>query len=235
MKAFLLTAGTATRLRPLTDSIPKCLLPVNGVPLLEIWVETFNKYGISEVMMNYHHLPEQVERYFDGSTIGKSVRKVYESKLLGTAGTVFSLRKFVENEKYFFIVYGDNLTNMDLSRMLDFHKRSKSIFTMGLFRSTRPKECGIVELDKENGVISFTEKPDNPASNLANAGIYIAGHELFDLIRYDSGRMMDFGYHVLPRLAGKMTGYIIEEYFIDIGTKENYERANREWGTLGEI
>lgn len=227
MKAFLLAAGKGTRLRPLTDVIPKCLVPINGKPLLAIWFKIFKTYGITDVLINLHHLSHVVEDYINANSFDINIEKFYEVSLLGSAGTILANRDFVKGARFFFIVYGDNLTKINLKEMAEFHMEHGGIFTMGLFKTEHPGVCGIAKIDKSGIITSFIEKPKNPISNLANAGIYIAGQELFDFI--PQKEFVDFGYDVLPRLVGKMHGYVIDDYFLDIGNINNYKRVNDEW------
>ena len=230
MKAFLLAAGKGTRLRPLTYEVPKCLVPIKGIPLLGIWFDLCRVHGISEVLVNLHHLHRQVNEFIENNTVRLNITTFYEERLLGSAGTVLANRNFVSKEKSFFVIYTDNLTNMNLSNMLEFHSQHNGVLTVGLFRTSLPEECGIAEIDRNNVIRSFVEKPINPTSNLANAGIYIAGEKLFDYI--PAKEVADFGRDVLPRLAGRMYGYVINEYFTDIGSHRNYELANEEWKGL---
>jgi mannose-1-phosphate guanylyltransferase len=233
MKAFLLVAGKGTRLRPLTDSVPKCLLPINGRPLLDIWLESCARYGIHEVLINLHHLPHLVTEYVERSPWDVRITTFLEETLLGSGGTLAANREFVNEEESFFVIYGDNLTNMDLGKMHEFHRNRGSSFTMGLFRTPTPSECGIAALNSEGLVTAFEEKPAQPASNLANAGIYITGPSIFQHI--PNQRFVDFGKDVLPKLIGQMYGYDIEEYYIDIGTTENYARAQSDWLQMPQL
>jgi mannose-1-phosphate guanylyltransferase len=227
MRAFLLAAGEGRRLRPLTDTTPKCLVPINGKPLLALWLELCRRHGITEVLINLHHLPEKVLAFLNTHEFGVDVTTVYEATLLGSAGTVAWHRSFVADERNFFILYADNLTNVDLGKMLRFHQERESLFTIGLFRTDQPREKGIVALDRVDRVVEFVEKPANPPSNLANAGIYVASQELYQYLAPKD--FLDFGFDVLPKLVGQMYGYLIEEYLLDIGTHATYRRAQLEW------
>ncbi len=236
MKAFLLAAGIGTRLRPYTDKIPKCLMPIEGIPLLEIWITLLEKNNIKEVLINTHHFADQVDTFV--TNIQKKVRikitTIYENKLLGSGGTILSNQNFVKCEDDFLIIYADNLSNIDLEKMVMFHHDSKKkggILTMGLFHAPDPKACGIAELDKNKKVINFIEKPDNPSSDLANGGIYITSPKIFNYFPEpdNSESVIDFGYHILPQLKGQMYGYEIEAYWKDIGTIEAYKTACKEW------
>jgi len=230
MKAFLLAAGYGTRLRPMTDRVPKCLIPVRGRPLMAWWLDLFRMHGVSEVLVNTHHLPEQVRDFIQEHNSGSSgvcVTEFFEPDLLGSGGTVAANRAFIGTDESFLICYADNLTNIDLSALMRFHGAHGGVLSMALFRTQTPKQCGIAELDEAGRITGFVEKPSFPTGNLANAGIYAADRSLFDDLP-DSG-FADFGKDVLPRLAGRMYGWETSDYLMDIGTPENYRKAQEEW------
>ncbi len=238
MKAFLLAAGKGTRLRPLTDRLPKCLIPVHGRPLLAVWLELLACHGIDEVLINTHHLAEQVEDYLAGVRKDSplAIYTVYEPELKGSAGTLWANRAFVAGEDDFIIAYADNLTDLDLSKMIDFHHRFRSmggVLTMGLIHAPDPRACGIVTLDGDHRITRFEEKPSHPQSNLANGGVYIASAQIFGELERVAGnreKVKDLGHHLLPRLEGKMFGYRVAPAFLmDIGTPLAYQKALQRW------
>jgi len=242
MKAFLLAAGKGTRLAPLTDSIPKCLVPIAGKPLLSIWIELLETWGIREVLINTHHLADHVTGFIDTLSDGLkiSITLAHEETLLGSGGTVLANKHFVEKETDFLIAYADNLTNLNIRAMVSRHmeyKKNNCALTMGLVRVPNPSDCGIAEMDATGIITSFIEKPQRPAGNLANAGIYVASARVFDFFpapdELNGDDVLDFGYHILPRMTGRMFGYEIKEYLRDIGTIASYEKANREWALQG--
>jgi mannose-1-phosphate guanylyltransferase len=242
MKVFLLAAGLGTRLRPLTDKIPKCLVPINGKPLLLIWLELCQHHGITEVLINTHHLAEQVNEFIENHKSKfqfLTIRQTHEPVLLGSAGTLIANRKFVKNESLFFILYVDNLTNANLTELIKFHRSHGDLFTMGLFRTDNPTSCGIAELDGNGKIISFEEKPRRPKTDFAAAGVYVASSKIFNFFnnkqREDFNRPLDLGFHILPKLIGHMYGYLIKDYLIDIGDMESYRRAQREWSTISTL
>ncbi len=231
MKAFLLAAGLGTRLRPLTDTTPKCLVEIGGRPMLSIWFDLLKAGGVTDVLINTHHLADVVEAFVrDHTPPEMKVSLVHEATLRGSAGTIRDNRAFVGRDSEFLVIYADNLCSLSLRDFLAFHRRKKSEFTMGLFRSPTPKECGIATLDGDGKIVSFIEKPEQPRSDLANAGIYAMRTELTDLI--PDKPLADFGFDVIPQLAGKMYGFLIPGYYMDIGTLERLERARREWPGL---
>ena len=234
MKAFLLAAGIGSRLKPYTDTIPKCLIPIHGKPLLQIWLELLDRYGIKEVLINIHHHAKKMEEFFARvqPTVRIRITPFHEQTLLGSAGTIAANKAFVNDCDDFMVAYADNLTGVNLSDMLAFHRRIKSkggIFTMGLFKSPNPTECGIAVMDPDNKIIEFIEKPQKPLGNLANGGIYITTSEIFSFIPETTGGPVHMGFDVLPALAGKMFGYPIKEYLRDIGTPDSYQKALAEW------
>ena len=241
MKAFLLAAGKGTRLKPYTDSMPKCLIPIHEKPLLEIWLDHLRLYHIREVLINTHHHADQVDAFVRDYPHRRDIHIVlsYEPKLLGSAGTLLKCRDFVDSEPDFMIIYADNLTNINLNRFVAFHqccRKKNSILTMGLFHAPNPASCGIAELDADQRITAFTEKPEKPKSDLANAGIYMASREIFGCFPKalsDTGSVLDIGHHVLPLLIGRMYGYPITEYLRDIGTIESYRLALKEWPVSG--
>lgn len=232
MKAFLLSAGLGTRLRPLTEHTPKCLLPINGKPLLQIWLEHLERNGVCEVLVNTHWHYQQVESSLASWQGALRVTPFYEPVLLGSAGTLLANKDWVSDGNPFYILYGDNLTDVDLSRMLVFHEGHGMPFTLGVFKAEHPNRCGIAEVDEAGVVTAFVEKPDNPKSDMAAAGVYIADSRIFDFFPRDSFCLelpLDLGFHVIPRLAGNMKAYPLKEFLLDIGTPESYELAQRAW------
>jgi len=231
MKAFLLAAGVGSRLRPLTDRLPKCLIPVDGEPLLGIWLRKLRACGVTSVLVNTHHLAAQVEDFLAGwRGAGLEIQTLHEPELLGSAGTVAANRDFVRGEDWFFVLYADNLTNIDLTAFYRFHRSRPSPFTIGLFETPEPEQCGIAALAPDGRIVEFVEKPRQPRSNLANSGLYIAGPDLLEIM--PRKRFNDFGFDILPLMVGRMYGYRIPEFFCDLGTLDRVERARREWPGL---
>lgn len=233
MKCFLLVAGVGRRLRPLTERIPKCLLPISGKPLLQIWLEHLNRNSIDEVLVNTHWLHKKVEEFLENyKAIGLRVISFYEPILLGSAGTIIANKDWIDETEPFFIIYGDNLTRINLAKMLAYHLSHGLPFTLGVFRTGNPKSCGIADIRDDGVVIGFMEKPEQPESNLAAAGIYICDKRIFQFYPEKElleSQPLDLGFHVIPRLVGKMKAYLIEELFIDIGTPESYRQAQELW------
>jgi mannose-1-phosphate guanylyltransferase len=226
VKAFLLAAGIGSRLRPITDVTPKCMLDIGGRPLLDIWLDEFDRAGVDEVLVNLHHLPDVVRRHLAGRAGPPAVRTVYEPELLGSAGTLAANRAWVEGEEFFLACNADNLTDFDLRMLIDAQLRGDVPATLTVFHSPNPSAGGVVELDAAGLVAGFTEKPSQPVGDLVNAGMYAFRPSLLDEI---GAPPKDIGYHLLPRLVGRARAVPVEGYFRDIGTPEAYRLAEQEW------
>jgi mannose-1-phosphate guanylyltransferase len=227
VKAFLLAAGVGSRLRPITDTTPKCMIVIDDRPLLDIWLDAFDRAGVDEVLVNLHHLPDVVRRHLATRTGPPLVRTSFEPELLGSAGTLLANREWVEGEDLFLVCYADNLTDFDLRSLIDAHREQGALATWTVFHSANPSAGGVVELDAVGRVIGFVEKPSEPVSDLTNAGMYAFDPNVLDEI--DGGLPSDIGYNLLPRLVGRARAVLVEGYFRDVGTAEAYRRAREEW------
>ena len=227
MRAILLAAGLGTRLRPLTNQIPKCLVTIKGRPLLGIWLDKLSEVGVESILVNTHHLADKVEAYVASGNYKGSVVVVNEPILLGTAGTLIANLPFFENEDGF-LVHADNYIREDLWRFVAAHKmRSPGcVITMLTFRSDNPSACGIVEVDERGVVIRFHEKVLSPPGNLANGAVYILSPELIARLALDWVAPTDFSVDILPTLLGRIQTYETTGLFIDIGTPSAYASAN---------
>ena len=231
-KAMILAAGEGTRLRPLTLETPKVLLPIGGFPLIEYTLAWLKSHGISEVAINLCHLGNKTRDFLgDGSRFGMKIVYSEEKTLLGTAGGVKKMEHFFDGT--FIVFYGDNLTDFDLSAMIEFHREKKATVTLALFEPSNPSEVGIVEMDKDGRIVKLLEKPKSPISNLqspilANGGVYVLEQEVFNYIPGEG--FSDFAYDIFPKLIDSglpVYGYQLRprDYFIDIGTIEKYRIA----------
>jgi len=229
MKGMILAAGEGRRLRPLTNYLPKPMLPVGGRPLLEHILTHLRNCGITNLAINLHHLPQAVIDHFgDGNRWGVRLRYSVEEELLGSAGGVKRLESFFDEP--FVVYYGDLFTRADLRPMIAAHRRGESIATMGLYRVPDPWNRGIVQLDSGGRITRFVEKPprEEAFSNLANAGIYVLEPDVLRYIPPD--QPCDFGRDVFPALladGAPVAGYVLDAPLIDIGLPEKYREANR--------
>ena len=227
MKAFLLAAGVGSRLRPITDTIPKCMVAIDGKPLLDIWLDAFDRAGVDEVLVNLHHLPDVVRDHIAVRTGPPAVHTFFEPELLGSAGTLIANREWIDGEEVFLVCYADNLTDFDLRSLVRSHREHNAIATWTVFHSERPWAGGVVDIDAAGRVIGFVEKPANPDSDLTNAGMYAFHPSVLDEI--DGVPPKDIGFDLLPRLVGRARAVLVEGYFRDIGSADAYRRAREEW------
>ena len=230
MKALLLAAGLGTRLRPLTDHVPKCLVHIQGKPLLEYWLDMLLINGVERILLNTHHLPDQVNDFVNKSNWMERIDTVYESLLLGTGGTILSNCHYFINQS-FMVAHADNLTRFDVINFINAHTvRPKGIeITMMTFKTDSPSSCGIVEVDGAGVVQGFHEKVDNPPGDLANAAVYIFEPTVFhflDLLRKD---VIDISTEVLPNFIGRIQTFHNTDYHRDIGTPESLALAQIEF------
>ena len=233
MKAFLLAAGHGQRLRPITDSVPKCLVPIRGVPMLSIWLQACERIGIEEVLINLHAHAEVVCDFLRTTRYDTRVRVVVEPQLLGSAGTLRANREWVESDELFWVFYADVLNCADLEGMLAVHRSRKMAATLGVYEVAEPRRCGIVTTDAHGVIREFVEKPQHPTSNLAFSGLMIATPAVLDAIPPTTP--VDIGFHVLPQLVGRMMAYPIKDYLLDVGTMATYQMAQQTWPGCEEL
>jgi mannose-1-phosphate guanylyltransferase len=228
MKAILLAAGLGTRLKPLTDTLPKCLVPIKGRPLLGIWLERLTQAGIGPFLINTHYLAEQVVAFIETTSYRKQVKLVNELELLGTAGTLVANLDYFEGEDGL-LIHADNYCLADLKAFQQAHynRPQGCVMTMMTFRTADPISCGIVELDERGVVIGFYEKVATPLGNLANGAVYILSTELLQRLSTDLHKVTDFSTEVLNLFVGRIYSYETSEVFLDVGTPAAYDQANR--------
>lgn len=227
MKAFLLAGGLGTRLRPLTDNAPKCLLPIKGIPLLQIWFDICRRFNIDDILINVHSNGDVVRHFIAENRGDLRVLLFEEATLLGSAGTIWANRDWVKEEDAFWILYADVLTTVNLHQMLAFHNREGQTATVGVYEVPDPSRCGIVQVDGKNLVTGFVEKPSEPTGNLAFSGLLIATPALLDV--FPDKIPADLGFDVLPKMTGRMSAYRISDLIIDIGTLDTYRAAQQMW------
>lgn len=222
-----------TRLRPLTNSIPKCLVKIGGKPILEIWLENLSKAGCEEVIINTHYLSEKVEEYLEGRKFGDmKIITTYEPKLLGTAGTLLKNADFLLG-KNCMLIHADNFTDVNLEEFLKFHKDfsipKKRLLTMMTFTTNNPESCGIVSINNEGIVENFHEKKSTDNGNIANAAIYCFNDNLINFLISKKKNFFDFSEDVIPECINNIQTFHTNSTFIDIGTIDNLELARRKY------
>jgi mannose-1-phosphate guanylyltransferase len=228
LRVLLLAAGLGTRLRPLTDTIPKCLVPIHGKPLLGYWLSMLHDADVYPILVNLHYLPEKVREYIGTSGFKQIVSTVYEEKLLGTGGTLLRNRAFFDQSPLM-LVHADNLSRFDVDAFIDSHRTRPPgcEITMMTFRTPAPEFCGVVELDERGVVQAFHEKVPNPPGNLANGAVYILEPSIFHFLGSLGKNVIDFSTEVLPCYIGRIFTFHNDEFHMDIGTMESYEIANK--------
>ena len=225
-KAVLLVGGRGTRLRPLTDKMPKALLPVHGKTITEHLFDLLKKYGIRDSVLCVGYLKDKIkEKFGDGSGIGMNISYVEENEPLGTAGPLKLAKKYLKDS--FIVSNGDELKNINIPRMFRLHKRKDALATIALTTVDDPSHYGVARLDGSR-IIEFVEKPSKPVSNLINAGFYIIEPEVIDMIP-DGFSMLEKD--VFPKLAklGRLRGFPFSGQWFDIGNIERYKMAEKKW------
>lgn len=230
MKALLLAAGLGTRLRPLTETIPKCLVPINGKPLLEYWLDLLLPAGISKVLVNTHYLAQRVIEFRAASPWRDQISLVHEAVLLGIGGTILANRQFFEPDP-FIVAHADNLSRFVVNDFLRAHSRRPkgAALTMMTFETDMPQTCGIVEVDASGLVQRFHEKVSDPPGNRANAAVYVIEQEVVDFLGSLGKEVIDFSTEVIPHYLGRIATFHNTDYHRDIGSPESLRTAEREY------
>lgn len=230
MKALLLAAGLGARLRPITDNLPKCLVDINGKPLLSYWFDLLFENGINEILVNTHYLAHQVESFSKKSKYYDFLTLVNEEKLLGTGGTLLKNRRFFQGEPLM-LVHADNLSSFDVSKfMRTYQNRPENIeITMLTFTTDAPSTCGILELDENGVVTAMHEKTKKPPGNLANGAVYILSDSVVSYMASLGKELVDFSTEVLPNYLGCINTYHNDIYHRDIGNLTSLNKARVEY------
>ncbi|SOD64062.1 mannose-1-phosphate guanylyltransferase / phosphomannomutase [Streptomyces zhaozhouensis] len=228
MKAVVMAGGEGTRLRPMTASMPKPLLPVANRPIMEHVLRLLKRHGLNETVVTVQFLASLVKNYFgDGEELGMDLTYAHEEKPLGTAGSVKNAEEALRDDS-FLVISGDALTDFDLSDLIRFHRERGALVTVCLTRVPNPLEFGITIVDDEGRVERFLEKPTwgQVFSDTVNTGIYVMEPEVFDYVEPDTS--VDWSGDVFPRLMKEgrpIFGYVAEGYWEDVGTHESYVKA----------
>jgi len=219
VSAFLLSAGLGSRLAPLTECWPKCMMPIGGRPLLEYWLCTLYRSGIREVLVNTCSHSEKVNHFLSRNRFSGWVASTYEPKLLGTAGSLIENADVFIDSKVI-LIHADNWCQCDFQLFLEFHNQCRpeeTDITMMTFRTVSPSTCGIVEIDGKGIVQGFHEKVSRPPGNLANGAVYILEPVVLDWL-LDRRDIKDFSTEVLPHFVGKISTWENVGIHRDIGT-----------------
>lgn len=225
MQALILAGGEGTRLRPLTSSVPKPVVPLVDRPFIVFMIDWLRRHGVDDVIMSCGHLADGVRAVLgDGSEFGVQLRYVEEPKPLGTGGAL----KFAEEwlDERFLMLNGDTLTDLDLTAQLAAHERTGARATLALYPVEDPSSYGLVRLEDDGAVREFVEKPspDQIDTNHISAGAYVLERSVLDLLTY--GEKASIERDVFPRLVGNgLYGEVLGGYWMDIGTPQRYLEA----------
>jgi mannose-1-phosphate guanylyltransferase len=233
MKALLLAAGLGSRLRPITNFTPKCLVEIDGRPLLDYWLDLLSKGGVDVAIINTHHLADVVSAYLEHHPFQIPVYQVYEKKLLGTAGTLLKNRGFYQDVPVI-LIHADNLSYFSLQKFIDtFTNRPKGVeITMMTFTTDAPENCGIVELSHDGIVQNFYEKSKLNHGKIANGAVYIVSSSVLNFIESLKKEEVDFSTEVIPAFLGKMNTFHNNIYHRDIGNPSSLKLARLEFPPL---
>ena len=241
MKALIVAGGKGERLKPLTDDMPKPMVKINGKPILEYLIELLRKNDVKDILITLCHLPDFIKDYFgDGKRFGVNIKYFIENEPLGTVGALKKNSNFFDSA--FIVMYGDNLTNIDLSHMIDFHRKNNGIGTVALHKkNVEERSSSYVKLDNKEKIEDFVERPTEEDFKkiktdyiTVNAGIYILEPEV---LNYISNEKVDFAYDLFPLLLKKgksLFGFKIEGYYRELGTLEKFTKVLNEI-ELGEV
>ena len=218
LSMLLLAAGKGTRLQPYTNDWPKCLMPIRGRPLLSYWLETAKAINADKVLVNLHYQSDKVQDFLNHQSLNSWVKAVFESEILGTAGTVRANRDFFTGSTVL-LVHADNFCQCDFKSFIRYHQTARpenTALTMMTFSTTSPETCGIVETDDRGIVTAFYEKVTNPPGNRANGAVYLLGTEVLEWIIHNP-EITDFSTQVLPNFIGRIATWHNTGIHVDIG------------------
>ncbi len=227
MQAIILAGGEGKRLKPLTKTLPKALIPINNKPLIDHILEHVKRYGINNIIVCTGYLAEKIMSHLNSKD--DMISESRESNPLGTAGALHLIKNRLDEE--FFVLYGDVYTTVNLKKMLDFHHQKNADVTLVLHTSDHPQDSTVVTIDSKGLITSFVEKPGEQwkkYGNLTSAAIYIVKK---DIIRFIGGGVVDFARDVFPQMLNdgkKLYGHVTDEYTKDIGTPKRYEEVRRD-------
>ena len=234
MKAVIVAGGKGTRLSPYTTVFPKPLMPIGDKPVLEIIVRQLKAQGFNEIVMLVGHLGELIMAFFgDGSKFNVNIAYCREERSLGTVGGLSLING--ELDGTFLTINGDTLTNLNFLDLVRYHNSNHAIATIALKERQVPVDFGVVEMDGGNKIKGYTEKPT--LVNLVSMGVNVFSSQVLQYIKLNGH--LDFP-NLIQNLivAGQVVkGYVFDGYWLDIGSRDDYERANTEIekinGTLG--
>ena len=224
-RVVLMAGGLGSRLRPLTDELPKPLLQVGDKPILETIIDGFAKYGFTHILLSVGYKAELIKKHFDdGSQFGVHIEYIHEEKRMGTAGALSLMREKLDEP--FFVMNGDLLTNINFEHMLEYHLANESAATMGVREYDFQVPYGVVNVDGQD-ILGIEEKPLHKF--FVSGGVYVLSPDILDLIPDDQFYDMPALFESVIDKKMKSISYPIREYWLDIGQMSDYHRANAEY------
>ena len=229
MKAVILAGGKGTRLKPYTTSFPKPLVPIDDKPILEILINQLISYDINDIILAVGHLAELIMAYFnDGKKLNANIKYSHEKKPLGTIGALSLIKNDLDST--FLVINGDTLSDVNFNKLIENHKKSKSIATIALAKRNIKLDFGVAEWDETHGIFKYHEKPT--IDHLVSTGIYVFEPRIFDYIEYNKQFDLPDLVKMLIQAGEHVNGYIHDGYWLDIGRPEDYERACSDYKKL---
>lgn len=240
-KAMIMAAGVGSRLDPLTQEVPKPLVPIANRPVMDILLEKLLEISVKDVIANTHYKSEKIIERYSGNSFDINFNYIYEEKLSGTAGGVKKCQFFFDEGDDFLVLSADGLSNADLMAGIESHKKSGAIATLGIKKIAMEEipHFGVVVTDKKGFITEFQEKPSikEAKSDCINTGIYIFNYKIFDFIPENT--FYDFARNVFPDLLSqghKINTFSVSEYWSDIGTIDQYFQSTQDlFNNLYEI
>lgn len=224
MNVLLLSAGYGKRLFPLTKNNPKCLVKLNGITILDYWIEKLSKLKIKQIFINTHYLSDKVNTHIQKNYKNQKMNLIFEKSLLGTAGTLIKNYNYFKNDNLL-LIHTDTYVEEDLSKFLLAHKSrpEKTEVTMMTFKTNYPESCGILEVDQKKRILKFFEKPNNPSSNIANAAVYLLSSSFMEIIKDED--YTDFSQQIIPKYLQYFFTYHTNKFVMDLGNINNLKQV----------
>jgi len=225
LKAVILAGGKGTRLEPYTKILPKPLMPIDDMPILEVIIRQLKRAGIEEIILTVGHLSELLKAFFgDGNQFGIKISYSYEHEPLGTAGPL----GIIENlDETFLVMNGDVLTDIDLSDLINFHRKEKAVATIAMHKRSEQINLGVIQINNGSKVVGYIEKPTFDYQ--VSMGIYVFEPYLMKYI--EKNKHLDFP-NLVHKLIGEgenVVGYLFDGYWQDLGRPDDYQQANQDF------
>lgn len=228
MNAFLLCAGLGSRLKPLTNNCPKCLVKLGDSNLLDMWIHKLKNIDVKNIYINAYFLKEKIiDHIYKKYHKDKNIKIIIEDQLYGTGGSLIkNIDKFIYED--LILIHSDNFCIDDLFSFIHQSKKNNYLINLMAHNTNNPSECGIIELNEDSVMVNFYEKVKNPPGNLANSAIFILKKKFLNSLKQNKSYyndFIDFSKEILPNYVNKSKVYVTNEYFEDIGTITNYKKV----------